>query len=85
MSISPLIATSGMPVQLIHTHDAHGAPCYFVLRGSQSKLTMLRAKMVGASLNLAEYGEVLASGYGHILPLSERQRLQRDHNVSFDA
>lgn len=53
-----------LPVHLLRTRNEEGEPCYFILRSSNANLAKLNAKKGKESVDIADYGEILASGYG---------------------
>lgn len=55
---------NSLPVQFLRTLNEEGESCYFVLRGSKASFSKLAAKKGKECVDIAEYGEVLASGYG---------------------
>jgi hypothetical protein len=53
-----------LPIHIIHTQNAAGVACFFVLRAGTTQAAQLKAKRGQAPVNMADYGEILASGYG---------------------
>lgn len=65
---------STLPVQLLRTRNEDGVSCYFVIRSDKLHSRQLLAKRGREQVNIDEYGEILASGYGsqpstHILTM----------------
>lgn len=52
-----------------------GIPCYYYMRMSRLKYTMLQAK-TGSVLELTNYGEIVESGYGE--PTSTTKKRMKD-------
>lgn len=53
-----------LPVHILRSKNRDGEHCYFILRTSKARFTQLLAKKNRESVNIADYGEILASGYG---------------------
>lgn len=54
-----------LPVHFIRSHDGRGDPCYFVLRASKASFRrLMTAQERHKAIDIADYGEVLISGFG---------------------
>lgn len=54
---------SDLPIHLIFTEDKTGEECYFLLRARFADYRRLMAEKT-SRVNIADYGELLSSGYG---------------------
>ncbi len=70
-----------LPVHLLHTKNAEGEDCFFVVRASQTRFNQMLAKKNRDSINIAEFGEILISGYGRTPSASARAKLKTRHGV----
>lgn len=55
-------------IELVCGHDAAGQPCHHVLLVAAARVEELRRNLLVKTVELEEYGEVLAAGDGHELP-----------------
>lgn len=72
-----------LPVQLLCTRNDDGASCYFVVRSNKSRSLNLLAKRSREQVNISEYGEILASGYGNYPNAHTVAMLKARHNIDF--
>lgn len=63
--VTRLHTAQDVPVHLIKTYDHAQRPCWFLLKASLRELATLQHTQPDASVNLADYGEVVQSGWGH--------------------
>jgi hypothetical protein len=52
------------PIHFIRTTDEEGEACFFLIRASQNNYQKLMASKHLRSIDISDYGEVLASGFG---------------------
>lgn len=71
-------------IHLIKSRDAHNAPCYFVLRATQSNLARLKAKK-DQTADLSHFGEILASGFGDIPTPTVRKQLEQQYGITLSS
>jgi hypothetical protein len=74
-----------LPIHLIRTRDAQGAACYFILRASKADFIKLSAKRHKEPLNISDYGDILARGYGDKPDRHQAQKLRAQYDVDFNA
>ena len=74
--------SGAVPIHLVRCKNAAGRDCYFFLMCSQQKIKTLKAVMDGI-FNLKDYGEIIASGFGHTPSETIRKKLKDEYN--FDA
>ena len=55
----------GLAVHLVKTYDHAQRPCWFLLRASERHLVKLERTEYEEMIDLTQYGEVVASGWGH--------------------
>lgn len=55
----------GMATHLVCTFDTQQRACWFVMKAASLQLVKLRHTMPDAIIDLTQYGEVIASGWGH--------------------
>lgn len=67
-----------LPVHLLRTRDGSGESCYFVVRASHASYKALLAS--GKTVNIADYGQILASGFG-APNLQIRRRLKQEWGI----
>jgi hypothetical protein len=67
-----------LPVHLLRTRDKTGEPCYFLLRATQANYQKLMT--LGGTVNIADYGEILTSGFG-TPSLPVRQRVKQEWGI----
>jgi hypothetical protein len=72
-----------LPIHLIRTRNKYGEACFFVVRTSQAQFQKLMAKQKKESVNVADYGEILASGYGEKPTESVCIQLREQYGVTF--
>ena len=72
------------PVHFLRTRNEEGEPCYFVLRGSNAHISKLAAKKGRESVDVADYGEILASGYGTHPSTRILEMLKKKFDVDLD-
>lgn len=53
---------------LVRTYDRHERPCWFLLKAQERSMVRLERTHYDDRVDLTEYGEVIASGWGHVLP-----------------
>lgn len=57
--------SDGFASHVIRTYDANDRPCWFLLKASEVSLLKLEHTAYEDFIDLTQYGEVLASGWGH--------------------
>lgn len=70
-----------LPVHLLRTSNRDGEQCYFVLRASRAHFTQLIAKRGKEEVNVADFGQILASGYGRHPSASILSMLKTRYNI----
>jgi hypothetical protein len=68
------------PVHFITSRDESGCECYFVVRATPANINKIRAAK-GKVINIAEYAEILNSGFGKIPVASVRKELEARYNI----
>lgn len=71
-----------MPIHIVHSRDKHGETCYFILRASVSQFNKLMAKRRKTHVNIAQYGDILASGYGTSPSAAVRAKILAEYGVN---
>lgn len=68
---------SAHPVVLVrHEAQSNQPACWFFVQVVQAKLQAFRRALAGGACDLADYGTVLASGYGMAPPAKTLTRMQ---------
>ena len=70
---------------LVRAADAQNRPCYFVIRAANGQLRQLKDKEEGARLDMRDYGDIVASGFGHEVSAENKKHLQEKYGVDADA
>lgn len=52
-------------LHLINTHDAQARACWFLLRADVRQLARLAGTAASELIDLTQYGQIVASGWGH--------------------
>ncbi len=68
----------------MRSKDMFGRPCFYVLLCSAEKLKLL----LGAKAivrDIQKYSQVIASGFGAVLPENIRDRLVKEYGCQFNA
>ena len=68
---------ASLPIHLLTTRSSDYEECYFLLRTSRARFMQLLAKRQRERVNIADYGEILASGYGSQPSEQDIARLQQ--------
>lgn len=55
----------GMPVHLVKTYDRAQKACWFLLKATTRNIVKLEHTLFDEIIDLTQYGEVIASGWGH--------------------
>ena len=76
---------AALPVHIVHTRNEAGVICFFVIRTSQTRAAQLKSKLGGGDVNIADYGEILASGYGQQPHRALAEELFNKYGVTFAA
>jgi hypothetical protein len=72
------------PVHLIHSRNREGESCYFVLRASPVQFQKLMAKKQKGSVDVSQFGEILASGFGKAPSAKVRAQLAAQHGITLE-
>ncbi|MFZ4541300.1 MAG: hypothetical protein ACOYNL_05750 [Rickettsiales bacterium] len=56
---------NGAEVHVVRTYDHEERPCWFLLKADGLSLVKLERTTYKDIIDLAQYGEVMASGWGH--------------------
>lgn len=59
-----IIAKSSTPINYFTGTNSYGFPCYWFVMCSSEKYKMLQSKLNTGHVELADYGQVIASGRG---------------------
>lgn len=57
--------TAGSAVHLVRTYDQQERPCWFLLKANEYSLVRLERTAYEDIIDLTQFGEVVASGWGH--------------------
>lgn len=57
--------SDGSAMHLIRTYDENGAACWFLLKANERNLVKLGRTSYDDIIDLTQYGEIIASGWGH--------------------
>lgn len=55
----------GSAVHLVKTYDENEEPCWFLLKANERSLVKLERTSYEDVIDLTQYGEIVASGWGH--------------------
>lgn len=55
----------GSAVHVVRTYDEAGRACWFLLKANELNLVKLERTAFEDMIDLTQYGEVVASGWGH--------------------
>lgn len=72
------------PVHLIHSRNREGEACYFVLRTSPIQFQKLMARKQKGSVDVSQFGEILASGFGKAPSAKVRAQLAEQHGIKLE-
>ncbi len=76
------LGARALPVHFIRSHNADGDACYFVLRASKASFRrLMTAQQRHNAIDIADYGEVLVSGYGPHPSLIARGELREKYGI----
>jgi len=81
MKYAALIQQS-WPAHFVRSTDEWGDACYFVIRTPQARFEQLQQQRRLGPIDIADYGEILLSGFGDYPTPALRAQLERDHGVS---
>ena len=70
-----------LPVHILRTKNREQEDCYFILRASTVQYNKLMAKRARESVNIADYGEILASGYGRTISAQIIAQLREKYGI----
>jgi hypothetical protein len=56
----------GTPVHLVKTYDRTQRACWFLLKATTRNIVKLEHTTFEEIIDLTQYGEVIASGWGHL-------------------
>jgi hypothetical protein len=65
--------SDGSPTHLIKSYNQQNEPCWFLLKANERWLAKLENTSFDDLLDLNEYGEVVASGWGHEISLEDAE------------
>lgn len=68
-------------IHLVRSRDGEGRACYFILRTTQPRYLALLAKRGTSAIDIADYGDVLDSGYGISVSDAVRARLRDRYRI----
>lgn len=77
------------PIHLVRSTDINGRPCYFVLMCADAKIRSLREAIAsrtnGETLDISQYGTIIASGFGHDVIAEDQRMLKEKYNYIVDS
>lgn len=62
--VDSVIKNTSKPIHLVRCSDHAGRPCYFFMMGAEYKIKALQSRISKGSLDLRDYGTIIASGFG---------------------
>jgi len=82
--VDKFIKSGSVPIHLITCKDGKGRDCHYFLMCSHQKLQMLLSEKEGI-LKLEDYGQVIASGFGHKPQAETKKMLKEKYDYDADA
>ncbi len=74
--VSKLVSKGAVPIYFITCNDANGKPAYAYIISTPEKMKLYEAAR-HAALDLTQYGNIIASGFGHT-PASETLQMLKE-------
>lgn len=71
------------PIHFIHGNDQNGRRCYFFILAPQHKYSMLENHFGHDTVNVRDYGQIVASGFGRIPSAKTLQNLKETYGYEF--
>jgi hypothetical protein len=62
--ISKLMQREARPIHFVRAKDSIGRDCYFFIMTSEQKMDRLEKQLSDSNLDLADFGSIVASGFG---------------------
>ena len=69
--VERLRKSNNSATHLIKTYNEQNEPCWFLLKANERSLVSLERTSFDEIIDLAEYGEVVASGWGHEISIED--------------
>lgn len=79
-----VIISGSNAVHFIQCKDNSGKDCHFFLLSPPEKIKALKAITHGV-FDIADYGKIIASGFGHVPSASTKQRLKELYQCDVDT
>lgn len=83
--VEKLITQKGNDAYLLKTKDISGREAFYVLMPNPKMKQAFLALENNEPADLKDYGVILASGFGHIVPDSVRQELMAKYQINVPA
>ncbi len=82
--LDKLIKSSQTPIHLVKSIDDNNRKCFFFVMASKLKIRAMQSIKNGM-VNLSEYGVIVASGFGHEVPVETKLMLMEKYGFDADS
>lgn len=84
--VDRLVKSGSIPIHLIRAKDKSGAEAWYYILSSHEKVRMVaNSEADGSFLNLSDYGQIVASGFGREPTAEAKQMLKDKYNFDADS
>lgn len=76
---------ANQPVHYLYGKDRNGKDCHFFIMCPQHRYSLLEKHFRDGTVNMTDYGRVVASGYGHAPSQATLRMLKEQYNYAFPS
>jgi hypothetical protein len=85
MHVDKFIKKSSLPIHFIRGKDNTGRDCFFFLICNMDKIRRLQGASENGNINLLQFGQVIASGFGRAPDQGVCKMLKEKYDFLFEA
>lgn len=83
MFAARIIQNARHPIHFIHGTDRNGRPCHFFVLAPQHQYSVLENHFGHGTVDVRNYGRIVASGFGRIPSAETLQHLKETYGYEF--